>query len=51
MAKLLIVYHSRTGGSLQMAEAAFDAATAECETRLMRSRFPNRPIRFPRWMS
>ncbi len=37
MAKLLIVYHSRTGGSLQMAEAAFDAATAECETRLMRA--------------
>lgn len=29
MATLLIVYHSRTGGSRQMAEAAADAARAE----------------------
>ncbi|GGE58816.1 flavodoxin family protein [Actibacterium pelagium] len=29
MTQLLIVYHSRTGGSLQMADAAFDAAQAE----------------------
>ena len=34
MAKLLIVYHSRTGGSQQMAEAAFDAARDETETSL-----------------
>ena len=34
MATLLIVYHSRTGGSRQMAEAAFEAARAETGTRL-----------------
>ena len=34
MAKLLIVYHSRTGGSRQMAEAAADAASAELPTDL-----------------
>ena len=34
MTELLIVYHSRTGGSRQMAEAAFDAARAEAETVL-----------------
>ena len=34
MAQLLIVYHSRTGGSQQMAEAAFDAARDETETSL-----------------
>lgn len=35
MSKLLIVYHSRTGGSRQMAEAAAQAAQAECETFLI----------------
>ena len=37
MAQLLIVYHSRTGGSRQMAEAAADAARAEAETVLLRA--------------
>ncbi len=35
MAQLLIIYHSRTGGSQQMAQAAFAAARLECETLLM----------------
>ncbi|NIZ15101.1 flavodoxin family protein [Phaeobacter sp. HF9A] len=35
MAELLIVYHSRTGGSRQMAEAAADGARAEIPTRLI----------------
>lgn len=35
MARLLIVYHSRTGGSKQMAEAAANAARAEIETVLI----------------
>ena len=35
MAKLLIVYHSRTGGSRQMAEAAATAAENEAATRLL----------------
>lgn len=34
MARLLIVYHSRTGGSQQMAEAAAEAARPEIETDL-----------------
>ncbi|WP_298936474.1 NAD(P)H-dependent oxidoreductase [uncultured Ruegeria sp.] len=34
MAQLLIVYHSRTGGSRQMAEAAADAARDDAETIL-----------------
>lgn len=34
MAQLLIVYHSRTGGSQQMAQAARDAAHSETETLL-----------------
>jgi multimeric flavodoxin WrbA len=38
MTSLLIIYHSRTGGALQMAEAAFDAAKEETETRLQRAR-------------
>ena len=37
MARLLIVYHSRTGGSQQMAEAAAKAARAEIETKLMKA--------------
>ena len=37
MAELLIVYHSRTGGSRQMAEAAHDAARAEADSRLLRA--------------
>jgi len=32
MAQLLIVYHSRTGGARQMAEAAAEAAQGEIET-------------------
>ena len=34
MSRLLIVYHSRTGGSRQMAEAAADGARAEIPTTL-----------------
>ncbi len=34
MAQLLIVYHSRTGGARQMAEAAAEAAQAEADTVL-----------------
>jgi multimeric flavodoxin WrbA len=34
MARLLIVFHSRTGGSRKMAEAAADAAEAEVSTVL-----------------
>lgn len=34
MTELLIVYHSKTGGSRQMAEAAFDAARGEAEVAL-----------------
>lgn len=34
MARLLIVYHSRTGGSRQMAEAAADGARGEAEVIL-----------------
>jgi multimeric flavodoxin WrbA len=39
MKRLLIVWHSRTGGARQMAEAAADAARAEpgVETRLLRA--------------
>ena len=37
MPKLLIVYHSRTGGSRQMAEAAYNAAKGEIETTLLRA--------------
>lgn len=35
MANLLIVYHSKTGGSRQMAEAAFDAARGEANTTIL----------------
>lgn len=35
MAKLLIVYHSRTGGSQQMAQAAFEAARPETDVVLL----------------
>ncbi|MEL7540303.1 MAG: NAD(P)H-dependent oxidoreductase [Pseudomonadota bacterium] len=38
MAKLLIVYHSRTGGAEQMADAAWRAAKAETESILQRAR-------------
>jgi multimeric flavodoxin WrbA len=37
MSKLLIVYHSRTGGTRQMAEAAAGAARAETNTLLKRA--------------
>ena len=37
MTRLLIVYHSRTGGTRQMAEAAFAAAREEAETVLKRA--------------
>ncbi|MEM1428312.1 MAG: NAD(P)H-dependent oxidoreductase [Pseudomonadota bacterium] len=37
MAKLLIVYHSKTGGSRQMAEAAATAAREETETVLLKA--------------
>lgn len=35
MAELLIVYHSNTGGSLRMAQAAADAARTESRTRMI----------------
>ena len=35
MTELLIVWHSRTGGSRQMAEAAHAAARGECATTLL----------------
>lgn len=38
MTQLLIVYHSRTGGSRQMAEAAAKGARAEVETLLLEAR-------------
>jgi NAD(P)H-dependent FMN reductase len=38
MPSLLIVYHSRTGGARQMAEAAAKAARDEIETTLLRAR-------------
>lgn len=38
MSALLIVYHSRTGGARQMAEAAAEAARPETETRLLHAR-------------
>lgn len=37
MAELLIVYHSRTGGSRQMAEAAYESASDEGSARLVRA--------------
>lgn len=37
MARLLIVYHSRTGGARQMAEAAAAGARGEIETALIRA--------------
>ena len=37
MQKLLIIYHSRTGGSRQMAEAAFASAQKETEAVLLRA--------------
>ena len=37
MAKLLIIYHSRTGGTRQMAAAAAEAARAETSTLLKRA--------------
>ena len=38
MAELLIVYHSRTGGSRQMAEAAAKAAEDEISTKLLNAK-------------
>jgi len=35
MSELLIIYHSRTGGSRQMAEAAHGAARGECACTLL----------------
>ncbi|WP_278923918.1 MULTISPECIES: flavodoxin family protein [Pseudophaeobacter] len=37
MSTLLIIYHSRTGGSRQMAKAATAAASQECDTRLLQA--------------
>ena len=37
MTQLLIIYHSRTGGTRQMAEAAFAAAKEEADAELMRA--------------
>ena len=38
MAKLLIIYHSRTGGAEQMAQAAYDAAKLEVDAQLLKAR-------------
>lgn len=38
MAELLIIYHSRTGGTKQMAKAAEDAARPEIKTVLLEAR-------------
>ncbi|MFH1602454.1 MAG: NAD(P)H-dependent oxidoreductase [Pseudomonadota bacterium] len=40
MKTLLIVYHSMTGGTLQMAQAAADGATGESEVRVRLLRAP-----------
>ncbi len=37
MSQLLIIYHSRTGGARQMAEAAYQAAQPEGPTRLLQA--------------
>lgn len=37
MSELLIIYHSRTGGSQQMAEAAYDGAKQEGQARLLKA--------------
>lgn len=37
MARLLIVYHTRTNGTRQMAEAAFEAAQQEVDVHLQRA--------------
>lgn len=37
MSRLLIVYHSRTGGTAQMAETAYQAARSEMPTYLQRA--------------
>ena len=37
MANLLIVYHSKTGGTRQMADAAANAARQEADTKLIRA--------------
>lgn len=37
MTRLLILYHSRTGGTAAMAQAAFEAAEPEARTRLLRA--------------
>ncbi|OIQ34745.1 MAG: flavodoxin [Roseobacter sp. MedPE-SWchi] len=37
MSQLLIIYHSRTGGARQMAEAAYQAALPEGPTRLLQA--------------
>lgn len=37
MSRLLIIYHSRTGGAEAMARAAFEAAQTECDARLLRA--------------
>ena len=35
---LIIVYHSRTGGTEQMAQAAFEGARSECPTELIQAK-------------
>ena len=41
MARLLIIYHSRTGGTEQMVKAAFEAAQTECDTQLLKASHAN----------
>ena len=38
MAKLLIIYHSRTGGAEQMAQVTYEAAKHEVDLQLLRAR-------------
>lgn len=38
MSRLLIIYHSRTGGAKAMAKAAFEAAKSECDAVLLQAK-------------
>ena len=38
MSRLLIIYHSRTGGAKAMAQAAFEAAKSECDAVLVHAK-------------
>ena len=38
MSRLLIIYHSRTGGAKAMAQAVFEAAKSECDAVLLQAK-------------